>query len=84
MVDPGVRRYIDAAALNQPKKLQAGLPLTFVLSIPFWLWTDRRWRRRLERRISEEVERRIAEGRKRSLPSSYSYLQSPGQELTKE
>jgi hypothetical protein len=37
--------------------------LTLVLSIPFWLWTDRRWRRRFERRISEEVERRIVEER---------------------
>jgi hypothetical protein len=38
------------------------IPLTFGLSIPYWLWIERRWKRKLERRISEEVERRIAEG----------------------
>ena len=37
------------------------MPLTFGLSIPYWIWFERGWRRKLERRVEEEVERRIAE-----------------------
>ena len=34
------------------------IPLTLALAVPFWLWTDKRLRRRFERMVAEELERR--------------------------
>ena len=45
------------------------MPLTFGLSVPYWIWVERKWRRKLERRVEEEVERRLAASREGGPPN---------------